>query len=56
MQLTIRYCPQWGNVSTQMLTIDNNANIDLLQDLVCEKFGIPNKQQILRFKRDTITV
>jgi GLUT4 regulating protein TUG. len=56
MRLIIRYCLPWGNFSTQAIEIDPQADINQLLEKVSEKFGLPKNKQILKFKRDGITV
>jgi len=56
MKLIIKHCPPWGSVCTNIIYLDTNDTVDTLQDIITKKFGIAKQKQILKFKRDGITV
>lgn len=52
----MRYCLPWGNFSTQAIDIEPDATVETLQGKIFEKFNIPIKKQLIKFKRDGFTV
>ena len=56
MRIIVRYCLPWGNFSTQAIDIDPDAPVETLQGKIFEKFNIPIKKQLIKFKRDGFTV
>ena len=56
MRIIIRHCSAWGNFTTHGLDIEAEADISILNKMLTEKIGIPEKSQILVFKRDGVTV
>ena len=56
MRIIVRHCLPWGNFSTQAIDIDPEAQVDVLQSKIYDKFNIPKVKQIIKFKRDGFTV
>lgn len=56
MRIIIRHCSPWGNFTTHGFDMEGLTDIAELQDKILEKFSIPKKLQILRYKRDGVTV
>mgnify|MGYP003878007455 CR=1 FL=1 len=56
MRIIVRYCLPWGNFSTQAIDIEPNATVETLQAKIFEKFNIPIRRQLIKFKRDGFSV
>ncbi len=56
MKVIIRYCLQWGNFTTQAINIEEDADVSALQAKIKEKFDVTESQQVLKFKKDGVTV
>ena len=56
MRIIVRHCLPWGNFATQGLEIDHNADVSVLMDRISDTFHIAKSKQILKYKRDGITV
>lgn len=56
MQVTIKHCLPWGSFNVQTFNLDLNVDVSFLQDLISAKFNISNKDQILKYRRDGLTV
>jgi len=56
MRIILRYCSHWGNFITQGIDIEPDTDVSKLNEIISEKFEIPQKLQILRFKNEGIAV
>ena len=56
MRIIVRHCLPWGNYKTQAIELDPTADVDILREKIQEKFGVSKEKQVLKFKRDGVTV
>lgn len=56
MRIIVRYCLPGGDINTQVVEIDSNANVDELQGMIAHRFNLSRESQSLRLKEDGIPV
>ena len=56
MQVIIKPHLPWGGHITHTITLNTDSTVDDLQEIVTEKYNIPKKLQILKFKKEKLTV
>ena len=56
MRIIVRYSLPWGNFSTQAIEIEPNASVDTLQTKLFQRFNVPVRNQLIKFKRDGLIV